>query len=99
MSRTLPEATTRRAALGAVLAAGAVGAAAGVTALAVPAAVIAAPVDPIFAAIVQHIVARDALIEAIPRADEVTAKLEGREVTKADEDAFEALNVTRKPPS
>ena len=57
------------------------------------AAVIAAPVDPIFAAIAQHIVARDALIEAIPRADKVTAKLDGREVTKADEDAVEALNL------
>jgi hypothetical protein len=49
--------------------------------------------DPIFAAIAQHIVARDALIEAIPRADKVTAKREGREVTKADEDAVEALNL------
>jgi hypothetical protein len=82
--------TTRRGALGAILASGA---AAAVTALALPAAVIAAPVDPIFAAIARHIVVRDALIEAIPRADEVEAKLEGREVTKADEDAFEALNV------
>jgi hypothetical protein len=53
----------------------------------------AAPVDPIFAAIAQHSVARDALIEAIPRADKVTARLEGREVTKADEDAMEALNL------
>jgi hypothetical protein len=53
----------------------------------------AAPEDPIFAAIAQHIVARDALIEAIPRADKVTARLEGREVTKADEDAVEALNL------
>ena len=51
------------------------------------------PDDPIFAAIAQHIVARDALIEAIPRADTVTAKLGGREVTKADEDAVEALNL------
>jgi hypothetical protein len=49
--------------------------------------------DPIFAAIARHIVARDALIEAIPRADTVTARLEGREVTKADRDAFEALNL------
>ena len=57
------------------------------------AAVIAAPVDPVFAAIAQHTVARDALIEAIPRADKVAAKLEGREVTKADEDAVEALNL------
>jgi hypothetical protein len=53
----------------------------------------AAPVDPVFAAIAQHIVARDALIEAIPRADGVTAKREGREVTKADKDAVEALNL------
>jgi hypothetical protein len=79
--------------LGTIIAAGAVGAAAGVTALALPAAVIAAPVDPVFAAIAQHIVARDALIDAIPRADTVTARLEGREVTKADEDAVEALNL------
>ena len=49
--------------------------------------------DPVFAAIAQHSVARDALIEAIPRADKVKAKLEGREVTKADEDAVEALNL------
>ena len=49
--------------------------------------------DPIFAAIARHIVARDALIEAIPRSDTVTAKREGREVTKADEDAVEALNL------
>jgi hypothetical protein len=53
----------------------------------------AAPEDPIFAAIAQHIVARDALIEALPRADKVHAKHDGREVTKADEDAVEALNV------
>jgi hypothetical protein len=53
----------------------------------------AAPVDPVFAAIAQHIVARDALIEAIPRADGVTAKREGHEVTKADKDAVEALNL------
>jgi hypothetical protein len=58
-----------------------------------PAAVIAAPVDPIFAAITQQSVARAALIEALPRVDKVTAKLEGREVTKADEDAVEALNL------
>jgi hypothetical protein len=51
-----------------------------------------APVDPVFAAIARHSVARDALIEAFPRADTVTAKREGREVTKADEEAVEALN-------
>ena len=92
-AQNLPEATTRRAALGAIIAAGAVGAAAGVRKLAFPAAVIAAPVDPVFAAIAQHSVARDALIGAIPRADKVQAKLDGREVTKADEDAVEALNL------
>ena len=54
---------------------------------------LAAPVDPIFAAIAQHIVARDALREACPRVDSVQAKLDGREVTKADEDAVEALNL------
>jgi hypothetical protein len=51
------------------------------------------PVDPIFAAIAQHIVARDALIEAMPRADKAQAERDGREVTKADEDAVEALNL------
>jgi hypothetical protein len=60
---------------------------------ALPAAVIAAPVDPIFAAIGRHTVVRDALIEAIPRAAGVSARLEGRKVTKADEDAVEALNL------
>ena len=54
---------------------------------------LAAPVDPMFAAIAQHIVARDALREACPRVDLVQAKLDGREVTKADEDAVEALNL------
>ena len=52
-----------------------------------------APVDPVFAAIARHSVARDALIEAFPRADTVMAKREGREVTKADEEAVEALNL------
>jgi hypothetical protein len=82
---------SRRGILGSIAAS--FGAAAGVTALALAAAVIAAPVDPVFAAIAQHIVARDALIEAIPRADAVQAKLDGREVTKADEDAVEALSL------
>ena len=39
----------------------------------------------------RQLVARDAPIEALPRADKVHAKLEGRQVTKADEDAVEAL--------
>ena len=52
-----------------------------------------APVDPVFAAIARHSVARDALIEAFPRTDTVMAKREGREVTKADEEAVEALNL------
>jgi len=58
--------------------------------------VIAAPVDPIFAAIRQHIIARDALIEGLPRDDRVAAKLEGRKVPKADEDAEEALQVEKE---
>jgi hypothetical protein len=49
--------------------------------------------DPIFAAIARHRVARESLIVAIPRSDKVTAKREGREVTKADEDAVEALSL------
>jgi hypothetical protein len=60
---------------------------------------LAAPVDPIFAAIAQHIVACDALREAGPRVDSVQAKLDGREVTKADEDAVEALSLDEEPPS
>ena len=46
--------------------------------------------DPIFAAIARHSVARDALIEAIPRADKVTAKREGREVPDGFQPSFRA---------
>ena len=52
-----------------------------------------APVDPVFAAIARHSVARARSNRGLPRTDTVTAKREGREVTKADEEAVEALNL------
>jgi hypothetical protein len=49
-------------------------------------------VDPIFAAIKRHNAAWKAFGDTCPRIDEVIARNEGREVTDADEAAYEAAN-------
>jgi hypothetical protein len=49
-------------------------------------------VDPIFAAIKRHIEAWRAFGDTCSRADDVVARNEGREVTQADEAAYEASN-------
>lgn len=82
----MSEATSRRAALGLL---------GGASALAVtPLGAIAAglEVDPIFAAIRCHIQAWRAFGDTCPRIDECIARNEGREVTEADEAAYEAAN-------
>jgi hypothetical protein len=52
----------------------------------------AGPVDPIFAAIERHKAAWAAFREACDLTDEVRADHEGREVTEADEAAYEVCN-------
>jgi hypothetical protein len=49
-------------------------------------------VDPIFAAIKRHNEAWRAFGDACPRIDDIVAENEGREVTEADEEAYEAAN-------
>ena len=49
-------------------------------------------VDPIFAAIKRHNKAWRAFDNACPGVDNVIARREGREVTEADQAAFEAVN-------
>jgi hypothetical protein len=63
-----------------------------------PVAAIAAglEVDPIFAAIKRHHEAWRAFDAACPWTDDVVAKREGREVTEADEAAYEAANETEE---
>jgi hypothetical protein len=73
----------RRAALGAL---------ASLTALAIPAAAMVAPADPIFAAIEKHRVALAAFVATLNPVDEVLAELEGREVTQAAEDAYDVAS-------
>jgi hypothetical protein len=72
---------TRRAALGAL---------ASLTALAIPAAAMVAPADPIFAAIEKHRLALAAFAAASNLTDDVKAEQEGREVTEADWTADDA---------
>jgi non-ribosomal peptide synthetase component F len=57
------------------------------------AAMAAAPVDPVFAAIERHRAAWAAFDATCGRTDEVTAQEEGRAVTEADHDAYEAANA------
>jgi hypothetical protein len=72
---------SRRAALASIASMGA---------LIVPTVALAAPVDPIFAAIEQHKAAQDAFSNSLDAQDSVYARNHGREVTQADVDASEA---------
>ena len=66
---------------------------AGAPALAIlPAAMSAAPVDPIFAAIERHRLAWAAFDASCERTDSVLARNQGHEVTQADEDARDEAN-------
>jgi hypothetical protein len=91
-ARALPETTNRRAVLGAVLAAGAAGAAAVLPATASPAVAI----DPIFALIERHRLAWTRFSETCNLTDNVKAEQEGREVTAADELAYETANAAEE---
>ncbi len=74
---------SRRACLGAL---------ASIPALAIPAAVTAEPTDPILALIARHKLARARFSETCNLTDEVRAREEGREVTAADDRAYETTS-------
>jgi hypothetical protein len=71
----------RRAALGALVS---------VPGLALPAAAMTTPVDPILTAIARDRIAYVAFGASVNRTDEVKAAQEGHDVTQASEDAYEA---------
>jgi hypothetical protein len=84
-ARALPETTNRRAVLGAILAGGA---AVALPAMASP----AVATDPIFALIERHKLAWARFGDTCNLTDEVQAESEGREITAADELAYETAN-------
>jgi hypothetical protein len=85
-ARALPETTNRRAVLGAVLVAGA--------AVALPAvASPAAAIDPILALIERHKLAWARFSKTCDPTDEVRAENEGREVSAADELAYDTAKA------
>ena len=77
----MKDAIDRRAALGALVS---------VPALALPGAAMTTAVDPILTAITRDRIAYVAFGASVNRTDEVKAAQEGREVTQASEDAYEA---------
>jgi hypothetical protein len=85
----MKDAIDRRAALGAL---------ASVPAWAVPVVALATPVDPIFTAVAIDRIAYVAFIASVNRADKGKAALEGRGVTQADEDAYEAASRVEEDP-
>jgi hypothetical protein len=91
-ARPLPETTNRRAVLGAVLVAGAATAAIALPAMASP----AVATDPILALIERHKLAWARFSDTCNLTDEVRAKEEGREVTEADELAYDTANAAEK---
>ena len=70
----------------------ALGALASVPAWAVPVVAMATPVDPIFTAIERDRIAYVAFVASVNRTNKGKAAQEGREVTQADEDAYEAAS-------
>jgi hypothetical protein len=53
-------------------------------------------VDPIFAAIERHKMALDAFCATLNPVDEIWAEQHGREITRADEDAYEAARAVEE---
>jgi len=70
----------------------ALGALASAPAWAVPVVAMATPVDPISTAVAHDRIAYVAFVASVNRTDKGKAAQEGREVTQADEDAYESAS-------
>ncbi len=68
------------------------GALASVPAWAVPVVAMPTPVDPIFTAVALDRIAHVAFVASVNRTDKGKAAQEGREITQAGEDAYEAAS-------
>jgi hypothetical protein len=95
-ARTLPEATTRRAALGAIITAGAVGATLALPAVAAASIAPSHPDAELFGAIERHRAAFAAFVDTCGPTDTVLAAQQGREVTQADEDAYDDAHAAEE---